>query len=129
MTRPQSWQRSSFRSGVLAAMLALPLAMFINAAAPRPRLDASAKAGQSLFQQDCSICHYPDQTTTKIGPGLKGLFKSKVMPFSHLPFSETQVIHQIETGNAQAKPLPMPSFKDKLSSKQLQDLVAYLKAL
>ena len=75
------------------------------------------------------MCHYADQTKNKIGPGLKGVMKNKQLPFSHKPATVANVREQIEKGDPKGKPMPMPPFATKLSTKQLSDLVAYLKTL
>lgn len=92
-------------------------------------LSPSAKAGQKLFEENCTMCHYADQTKTKIGPGLKGVLKNKELPYSHRPATVANVQEQIEKGNAQGKPMPMPPFGGKLSAKDMANLIDYLKTL
>jgi cytochrome c2 len=75
------------------------------------------------------MCHNPDKNETKIGPGLIDLFKKKDLPASHKPVTEENVRAQIERGSPESKPMPMPPFVAKLSSAQIQDLIAYLKTL
>ena len=87
--------------------------------------DGSAK-GQKLFQQDCNVCHYPDKTKKKIGPGLKGLFNHEVLPRSKTPAPVADVRHQIEKGKPSKH---MPAFGDRLSPVDVADLIAYLKPL
>ena len=41
-----------------------------------------ATKGAELFKQNCAACHLTDSTATKIGPGLKGLFKRDKFPIS-----------------------------------------------
>ena len=85
--------------------------------------------GESLFKKNCNMCHYPDKTDTKMGPGLKGLFKNKELPASHRPATEAAVREQIEKGSPNAKPMPMPGFAGKLSAVDMANLIAYLKTL
>jgi mono/diheme cytochrome c family protein len=92
-------------------------------------LSPEAKAGKKLFDDNCSPCHFDDQTATKVGPGLKGLFKMKGLPFSHRPVTEANVRAQIENGNPTATPMPMPPFGSKLSKSDVDALIAYLKTL
>jgi mono/diheme cytochrome c family protein len=119
--------------GLLIAVAALCPLMIEAAAAKKnaaaSSAEGSAKAGKALFDQNCTLCHFPDQTTTKIGPGLKGLFKNKTLPVSHLPATVANVEHQILNGNPSGKPMPMPPFKSKFSDKDLANLIAYLKTL
>jgi len=92
-------------------------------------LSPAAKAGKKIFDQNCTMCHFADQTTKKIGPGLKGVFKNKELPYSHRPVTEANVREQIEKGNPQGKPMPMPPFASKISGKDMSNLIAYLKTL
>lgn len=91
--------------------------------------EGSVAEGQKIFHGNCNMCHFPDKTDKKIGPGLKGLFTNKELPESHKPATEATVREQIAEGSPHAKPLPMPSFKDKLSPAQIDNLMAYLKTL
>ncbi len=113
---------------ILTLALALPV-VTISWAKSKADLSPAAKAGKKVFDQNCSLCHFPNQTTTKIGPGLKGLFKRKMLPVGNIPATVANVEKQIKDGNANAKPMPMPPFGSKLSKDQISDLVAYLKTL
>lgn len=113
---------------VLALALALPVAT-ISWAKGKASLSSSAKTGQKLFSENCAMCHFPNKTANKIGPGLKGLFKRKSLPYSHKPMTVANVQEQIEKGNPQGRPMPMPPFGNKLSKTQVSDLIAYLKTL
>ncbi len=88
-----------------------------------------AAKGQAIFKQNCDLCHYADRTDKKLGPGLKGLFSLKELPSSHKPMSEENVRAQIEAGSPNAKPMPMPPFKDKFKPAEMDALIAYLKTL
>jgi len=90
---------------------------------------AAVEEGKSSFGKNCSMCHFPDKTDNKVGPGLKDLFKNKELPESHLPATEENVRQQIEKGSPEAKPMPMPGFKDKLSPSEMDSLIEYLKTL
>ena len=48
------------------------LGLFLAAGLPLNAADA--KKGEAAFE-NCSVCHNSDSTETKIGPGLKGVFK------------------------------------------------------
>ena len=113
---------------ILALALALPAAT-VSWAKGKTALSPAAKAGQRIFDQNCTLCHFPDQTTNKIGPGLKGVLKNKELPYSHRPATVANVQEQIEKGNAQGKPMPMPPFAGKLSKTDLSNLIDYLKTL
>lgn len=109
--------------------LAFPLCMSARPKTKKPVLSPTAKAGQRVFNENCNVCHNARQTATKIGPGLKGLFKAKVLPYSHKPVTDASVRTQIEKGNPDATPMPMPSFGSALSQKDIDNVIAYLKTL
>jgi mono/diheme cytochrome c family protein len=112
--------------------LALVLLCFLTSLSPAKKKEAAGDdiaAGQKVFKQNCTMCHYPDKTDTKMGPGLKDLFKNKELPASHRPVTEDNVREQIEKGSPKAKPMPMPGFHDKLSPDDINHLIDYLKTL
>lgn len=113
---------------IIALAVVLPLAT-VSMAKDRDDLSPAAKAGKKVFSENCELCHNTANTQTKIGPGLKGLFKHKELPYSHRPTTVANVREQIEKGNANAKPMPMPPFGSKLSKTQISDVIAYLKTL
>jgi cytochrome c2 len=125
-------QKYSFRviQGLLILVLALVLpATSITWGKSKTKLSPAAKAGQEVFQQNCAMCHFANQAKNKIGPGLKGILKNKELPFSHKPATVANVRDQIEKGNPEGKPMPMPPFGSKLSKADMSNLIAYLKTL
>jgi cytochrome c5 len=79
--------------------------------------------GAMVFKQNCSACHLTDSTVTKIGPGLKDVFKGDKFPVSGLPVSEDNFRKQLQ------KPLgKMPPF-GHLPPEQVEALIVYLKTL
>ena len=85
--------------------------------------EGAAAEGAVVFKQNCSACHHTDSTATKIGPGLKGVFKGDKFPVSALPVSEDNFRRQLQ------KPLgKMPPF-GHLAPEQVEALIAYLKTL
>lgn len=113
---------------IVALALVAPAAT-VSWAKSKTELSPAAKAGQKVFEQQCAMCHYPNQAKNKIGPGLKGILKNKELPYSHKPATVANVQEQIEKGNPESKPMPMPPFASKLSKTQLNDLIDYLKTL
>jgi mono/diheme cytochrome c family protein len=89
----------------------------------KPVLNAKAKRGQAVFQQNCVSCHnkQPDDTTAFGPPNLHGIFSSK--PMVNPPVTPAQATDVIKNGKA-----PMPAFGSILSEAQISDLIAYLKA-
>ncbi len=90
---------------------------------------AAVKEGEAIYKKNCEMCHFADKTDKKLAPGLKGLFKNKELPQSHKPATEATIREQIEKGNLDAKPMPMPPFGNKLSPAEMQNLLDYLKTL
>lgn len=116
---------------VVAALLLVPFLAARAKHAPKRggASQPSLAEGQKLFKENCNLCHYPNKTEKKIGPGLKALFKLKELPESHKPLTEANVREQIEKGSPNAKPMPMPAFAEKLTADQIADVIAYLKTL
>jgi uncharacterized membrane protein len=88
-----------------------------------PAQTESAMAGKNLFEKNCSFCHFTDSTDTKVGPGLKGLFKLEKMPVSEWAVTPKNVQRQLKTPFDQ-----MPPF-DKLSDVELKALTDFLQTL
>jgi cytochrome c2 len=85
--------------------------------------EGPAAEGAMLFKQNCSACHLTDSSATKIGPGLKGVFKGDKFPASGRPVSEENFRKQLQ------KPFDkMPPF-GHLPPAQVEALIAYLKTL
>lgn len=85
--------------------------------------EGPAAEGAMVFKQNCAACHLTDSKATKIGPGLKGLFKSDKFPASGRPVSEENFRKQLQ------KPFDkMPPF-GHLPPTQVEALIAYLKTL
>ncbi len=84
-----------------------------------------AREGAVLFKEKgCADCHFVDRTDTKVGPGLKGLFKRDTLPVSGRAMSEANIRKQL-TSPFRA----MPSYAKRLSDGQIEALIAFLKAL
>src|ERR1700691_1479139 len=91
--------------------------------APPPVMNAKAKRGAAVFQQNCVSCHnkQPGDTTPFGPPNLHGIFSSK--PLVTPPVTPAEATDVIKKGKA-----PMPSFAGVLADAQISDLIAYLKA-
>lgn len=79
-------------------------------------------SGEALFKNNCTVCHFTDSKTKKVGPGLQGLFKSELLP-SGKTVNEDNVRKQIKQGGG-----GMPPF-GHLTEDEIQALVEYLKSL
>jgi cytochrome c2 len=84
-----------------------------------------AEMGAALFQEKgCAQCHFTDSENTKIGPGLKGLFDRTKLPVSSQPVTEENVRDQLMDPYED-----MPSFADRLSEKEIEQIISYLNTL
>ena len=81
-----------------------------------------AAKGKDQFET-CAVCHNPDNTEKKMGPGLKGFFKKDKMA-NGKKVTDANVRARIDEGGQ-----GMPSYKDMLSDSEKDDLIAYLKTL
>jgi mono/diheme cytochrome c family protein len=75
-----------------------------------------ATPGQKIYLARCSGCHKPTGTSAT-GPGLRGILKSGRHP-------EAEVRKIIMDGKEM-----MPAFRGRLTPKDLDDLIEYLKTL
>jgi mono/diheme cytochrome c family protein len=82
-----------------------------------------AARGQSIFRQQCAVCHDAASKTKKIGPGLKGLFSGGQLTDGK-PATEANIRARIDAGRA-----GMPPFADVLVTRERDDVIAYLKTL
>jgi len=96
------------------------LGLFLAAGLPLNAADA--KKGEAAFE-NCSVCHNSDSTETKIGPGLKGVFKREKL-VNGKPVSEANIKELITEGSG-----GMPPFGDSISSEDKDNIIAYLKTL
>jgi cytochrome c len=81
-----------------------------------------AVKGKEVFDQ-CSVCHDPDTTEKKVGPGLKGLYKRDKLK-NGKKVTDASVLAVINAGGN-----GMPSYADMLSDAERADVIAYLKTL
>ena len=115
------------RGGLAVCILAAAGAMVVGnvvglADTAKPVMNAKAKRGSVLFQQNCVSCHNkkPDDTTPFGPPNLHGIFSAK--PLVTPQITPEQAADVIRKGIA-----PMPAFGSMLSEAQISDLIAYLK--
>jgi cytochrome c2 len=79
--------------------------------------------GENLFVSKCAFCHHTDKKDTKVGPGLREIFKGKLLPASKKDVTRENIRSQIKTPLAK-----MPAFPD-LSEQDIRDIIAYLRVL
>jgi cytochrome c len=113
----RKWMVSCAAGAVLMAGLTAPGLVAQDKAKP-----GDAAKGKEVFDQ-CSVCHNADSTETKVGPGLKGLFKMAKL-VNGKPVTEPNVRELINSGGN-----GMPAYADQLSDQDKNDVIAYLKTL
>jgi mono/diheme cytochrome c family protein len=117
-----------FFPGALAALLAI--ASTIACDVERRKSDAELglnsqqSAGRKIYDAECDRCHEAYSTRGKKGPTLEGIFQHKYLSQSGLPANDERVTDIIRLGRNE-----MPGYSQKLTSQDLQDLLAYLHTL
>jgi cytochrome c2 len=84
----------------------------------------SATRGKEVFDKKCSICHFADKDSKKIGPGLKGISKRGTFTVNGNKVTTESLTTWIENGDTL-----MPGMKETLEAAQIKDVVAYVKTL
>jgi len=116
-----------FVSGALLFLLSTVLVLAQTKDKPKKEVKkapaASVAQGQAQFKEKCAVCHWPDKTDKRIGPGMKGVFKRAKL-FDERPVNEANVRELILKGGGK-----MVGFEDSLDAKQVDALIAYLKTL
>ena len=95
-----------------------------NGAPPWERL--SPPPGQSLFRENCAVCHDIDKdqkSTRKIGPSLNHLFKNPKLPLSRGKPNRAYVMVRIQYGGP-----VMPAFMKRMTDPQIAELLTYLES-
>ena len=108
---------------MFAAAHKRPTARNVSARQAAEKAPGDAEKGAAIFKENCSVCHYADKTERRVGPGLKGLFKTKKL-VNGKPVTDANVRSLIENGTGK-----MMAFKERLDKTQLDDLLAYLHTL
>jgi cytochrome c6 len=82
----------------------------------------SVSRGKVVFDNNCAECHESESNDVREGPGLKGTKEGK-LPDGR-PATHDKLLDIINTG-----PAEMPSFKDRISEQEKEDVVAYVLTL
>lgn len=94
-----------------------------KATAAGDQISALAASGEAVFNKSCSMCHYPDKTEPKVGPGLKGLFQKDQMSVSGWEVTDDNIRKQLTAPFDN-----MPAFPDQ-TEQEVQAIIAYLRSL
>ena len=84
---------------------------------------AALKAGQTVYNTYCAICHLAASTEKKVGPGLKGLGKREKFAAGD-KITDDSLRAWIEKGGKD-----MPGFKETLTPEQIRDVITYVRTL
>jgi mono/diheme cytochrome c family protein len=87
-------------------------------------LNPQQSAGRKTYDAECDRCHEPYSSRGKKGPSLKGVFQHKYLSLSGLPANDERVTDIVRLGRNE-----MPGYSQKLSSQDIEDLLAYLHTL
>ena len=84
-------------------------------------LNPQQSAGRKIYDAECGRCHEAYSTRGKKGPGLQGIFQHKYLSLSGLPANDDRVSDIVRLGRKE-----MPGYSQKLSSQDIDNLLAYL---
>lgn len=82
----------------------------------------NATRGKALFEIHCDECHDGYSREARVGPGLQGLKDGKLPDGK--PATHDKLLDVVNNG-----PAEMPSFKERLTEQQKEDIVAFLMTL
>jgi mono/diheme cytochrome c family protein len=113
----------------IAALVALSVASTLGArgilspsaaqATPAAARTAKAHAGEEIFQQKCLQCHAAIEGQYSFGPNLYAEMKAP-----HPKKTAAEIREILKNGKGK-----MPSFADKLTQTDTENLIAYLRTL
>jgi cytochrome c len=87
-----------------------------------------ASAGKVLFEAKCAVCHSVESKEKRVGPSLKGLKDGKLP--SGRNATHDVILDQLNVGGRgllmTVNGFGMPLFRDLLSDKEKEDIIAYL---
>ena len=112
------------RLAVIVPLLLLALLLAGSLAFGQDKGAGTAAKGKEVFESNCSVCHNADSTETKVGPGLKGLFKKAAL-INKKKVTDATVLEMINKGSDSG----MPPYADMLTAAEKADVIAYLKTL
>jgi mono/diheme cytochrome c family protein len=113
-------------SSWLIFMFPLALLAAEQTAPPWEKPGAVTRLGESLYRENCTVCHDIDKdqkATRKIGPSLNHLFKNPRLPLSKGRPSRDYVKIRIQYGGQ-----IMPAFMKRMNDDQVAALLAYLES-
>ena len=123
---------------IVSVYLIVSVPVFAQSASSKDRDAKSNKArsedvaaGKVLFDAKCGVCHSADSKERKIGPGLKGVRDGKLP--SGRNATHDVVLEQLNVGGRglliTVNGFGMPIFKDLLTDKEKERIIAYVMSL
>jgi len=92
---------------------------------------ADIVAGKRLFDAKCGVCHSTDSKETRVGPGLKGVSDGS-LPSGRYSTRDV-ILNQLNVGGGglltTVKGYGMPIFKELLTAKEKDQIIAYVLTL
>ena len=107
-------------------ILISPVVLLAAPQTPPPWEKPTARLGESLYRENCTVCHDIDKdqkATRKIGPSLNRVFKNPRLPLSKSRPSRVYVKIRIQYGGQ-----VMPAFMKRMNDEQIAALLAYLES-
>lgn len=137
--RMTTLKRTNLAVAGILIVVAVGLGIVRNTLVPHPKdaealdqlgdrnaqLSQIASLGGKLFNdKGCFHCHAVDSTGGGRSLGLKGLFQRKTLPVSDRPVTVENVAKQLKEPYRN-----MPSYADRLTDEERDQIIAYLKTL
>lgn len=97
-------------------------AVWISFGQETPTAKGDRSRGKEVFAAHCDQCHDPNSKEERVGPGLGGVKEGKLP--SGKKATHDSLLDVINTG-----PAEMPSFKDRLTDRQKDDVIAFVMSL
>src|SRR5262249_30478538 len=104
------------------ASAAVLVALCVALAQSASEKKGDAAKGKRVFIDHCAECHEPYSKEEKVGPGLAGIKDGKLPDGK--PATREKLLDIINTG-----PAEMPSFKNRLTEQEKEDVVAFVMTL
>ena len=103
-------------------ILALAAASVVFAQAKKEAPKGEAARGKEVFIDNCAQCHEAYSKEEKVGPGLQGIKDGKLPDGK--PATHDKLLDIVNNG-----PAEMPSFQDRLTVREKEDVVAFVMTL
>jgi mono/diheme cytochrome c family protein len=104
-------------------LLAASLPLALLGVAGTAQAAGNAETGKAVFEKNqCAVCHKTDSNEKTIGPGLKGVKDGKLPSGKDATYEN--ILENLNVGGG-----GMPSYKDRLSQTEKDDVIAFVMSL